>query len=128
MTHLVNECCMGLVSSAVLLSLQIPCSARRELSKEQKKYRNKSVGSSQFGISIHITLIGAGPRKAFLSLIFCQLSPGYCSFPVREQKQTPMFPSRKTKSQCINMKTGLLPSSSHKLGNGAQEAEILERP
>jgi len=37
MTHLVNELCMGLVTNAVLLSLQTPCTARRDLSREQKK-------------------------------------------------------------------------------------------
>jgi len=84
------------------------------------------MGSSQFGISIHITLIGAGPTEALLGLIFCWSAPGYWS-PSERAEADPHFFSRKAKRQCINMKTGLLPSSSHKLGNGAQEAEILER-
>lgn len=85
------------------------------------------MGSFQFGIYIHITLIGAGPTEAFLGLIFCWLSPGYCSPSVRAEAD-PHFFFQEGKSQRINMKTGLLPSSSHKLGNGAQEADILERP
>lgn len=39
-----------------------------------------------------------------------------------------MLLSMKAKSQRINMKTGLLPSSSHKLRNGSQEASVLKRP
>lgn len=34
------------------------------------------MGSSQFGIPIHITLKDAGPTDGFLGLIFCWLSPG----------------------------------------------------
>lgn len=42
MTHLVNELCMGLVTSAVLPSLQTPCSARWDLSREQKNTEIKT--------------------------------------------------------------------------------------
>lgn len=56
-----------------------------------KKYRNKSMGSSQFGISIHITLIGAGPTEAFMGLNFCWLSPGYCSPSVTAEADPHVF-------------------------------------
>lgn len=89
MTHLVNELWLGLVTSAILMSLQILCSARKV--QGAQKYRNKSIGSSQSGISTHLTLTDAGPTPGFLGLFFCWLSHGYCSLQVYEQKQTPLF-------------------------------------
>lgn len=77
MTDLVNELWAGLVTSAILMSVQILCSARKV--QGAQTYRKKSMGSSQFGISIHLTLIDAGPTAAFLGLIFCWFAPGYCS-------------------------------------------------
>lgn len=121
MTNLVNELWVGLVTSAILMH-----SARKV--QGAQKYRNKSMGSSQFGIFIHLTVIDAGPTPAFLGLIFCQLSHATALSRCKSRSRPQCFLSRNTKSQCINMETGLLPSSSHELRNGAQEAEILERP
>lgn len=56
-----------------------------------KKYRNKSIGSSQFGISIDVTLIGARPTEAFVGLIFCQLLAGYCSPSVKAEADPHVF-------------------------------------
>lgn len=131
MTHLVNELWVGLVTSAILVSLKTLCSATKV--QGAQKVQQKKHG--QLPVWNFHTLspercwaytIFSGPD--FL-LAFTWLLPS----PGARAEADPsgifwFFFSRNIKSPCINMETGLLPSSSHKLRNGAQEAEILERP
>lgn len=66
MTPVLSDLCMGLVTTAILLSPQTLFPARMGLSREQKKYRNKSTCRWLFGTSVRT---GVGPTRAFLGLL-----------------------------------------------------------